>query len=58
MSEIVEYRCVRGRQYTWQRQAIGPMHKLLPTLLEVFGSSPIETTGQDAVAAGTARIPG
>ncbi len=39
------------------RQAIGPMHKLLPTLLETFGSSPIETTGQ-AASVRSARHPG
>jgi hypothetical protein len=30
------------------RKAIGKMHELLPVLLEAFGSSPIETTGQSA----------
>jgi hypothetical protein len=39
------------------RQAISKMHELLPTLLEVFGSSPIETTGQ-AAAIKSARDPG
>lgn len=39
------------------RQAIGKMHELLPVLLEAFGSSPIETTGQ-AAAIGSARRPG
>ena len=32
------------------RQAIGPMHKLLPTLLEVFGSAPIGTAERTAAA--------
>jgi phosphoglycerol transferase MdoB-like AlkP superfamily enzyme len=39
------------------RQAISKMHELLPTLLEVFGSAPIETTGQ-AAAVRSARNPG
>ena len=39
------------------RKAIGKMHELLPVLLETFGSSPSETTAQDAVV-GAARIPG
>ena len=40
------------------RQAIGPMHKLLPTLLEAFGSGPIGTAGQTAVAKTSGRHPG
>jgi len=40
------------------RKAIGKMHELLPTLLEVFGSAPVQTTGREAGTSSTGQRPG